>query len=251
MKLDYDRLFKEYAQHRKIHPQVFSELAGGVPQGIQACILEVGCGTGNYICALSEMLACACWGEDPSEGMLAEAQKRACKVSLRRGRAEKLAYPDGFFDLVFSVDVIHHVEDRQAHFCEVYRVLKPGGRVCTVTDSEWIIRNRPVLSRYFPETVAAELRRYPSIQGLMGEMTQAGFASIKEEMVEQPIELTDIEPFRQKAYSSLHLITNEAHQRGLEQMEEDLKRGPIHNVSRYTMLWGEKETSEIGKRSIQ
>jgi 2-polyprenyl-3-methyl-5-hydroxy-6-metoxy-1,4-benzoquinol methylase len=42
--------------------------------------------------------------------------------------AERLAVPSGEFDLVYLANVIHHVEDREALWREVHRVLKPGGR---------------------------------------------------------------------------------------------------------------------------
>ena len=96
-------------------------------------MLEVGCGTGNYIVALEEVCGCLCWGDDPSEQMLVRAQERSTRVRFRLGGAEALGFLPGFFDLVFSVDVIHHVSDRLRHFREVWRVLKPGGRLCTVT----------------------------------------------------------------------------------------------------------------------
>ena len=59
------------------------------------------------------------------------------------------------------MDVIHHVVDRAAYYREAYRVLKPGGQVCTVTDSPWIIRHRQPLSEYFPETMPVETGPLP------------------------------------------------------------------------------------------
>jgi ubiquinone/menaquinone biosynthesis C-methylase UbiE len=44
--------------------------------------------------------------------MLAIATSKTSGSHLRLGRAERLDYPTAFFDLVFSIDVIHHVEDR-------------------------------------------------------------------------------------------------------------------------------------------
>ena len=40
------------------------------------------------------------------------------------GRAKNLEYDNDFFDLMFSVDVIHHISNRAAYFREVFRVLK-------------------------------------------------------------------------------------------------------------------------------
>ena len=97
------------------------------------------------------------------------------------GRAEQLNLPQGFFDLVFCVDVIHHLTDCAAYFREAYRVLKPGGKVCTVTESRDLIRNRSLHSVYFPETVEIDLARYPRMADLREWMECADFVTIAEE----------------------------------------------------------------------
>lgn len=238
--IDYDRAAAEYAQHRQVHPEVLRSLV--VDSGLDggSTMLEVGCGTGNYVLALEQQVGPACWGVDPSEGMLTQARARSGGVRFLPGRAERLDFLSGFFDLVFSVDVVHHVEDRRAFFGEAYRVLKNGGRLCTVTDSESIIRRRQPLAVYFPETVPVELERYPRIAQLRSLMEGAGFGALSEEMVEFPYELTELQPYRDKAFSSLHLISEEAFQRGIKRLEQDLRAGPIPCVSRYTLIWGRK-----------
>jgi SAM-dependent methyltransferase len=239
--IDYDRMAAEYARHRRVHPVVLRRLIGGL--GPTASVLEVGCGTGNYLVAIRELVGCSCWGVEPSAEMLARARARSEQVQLLQGRAEALEMPAGPFDLVFSVDVIHHVGDRGRLFGEAWRVLRPGGRSCTVTDSEWVIRHRQPLAVYFPGTVEVDLGRYPSIEALRGDMERAGFAEVEEEMVEFAYELGDIGPFRDKAFSCLQLIPEEAFRRGIERMEKDLLTGPIAGMSRYTLVWGVKPLS--------
>jgi SAM-dependent methyltransferase len=238
--LDYDKIAGEYAQHRQVHPGVLKGLASTGDVGRDARVLEVGCGTGNYILALERLAGCSGWGIDPSQGMLALAQARSGGVHFQHGRAESLDFPAGFFDMAFSVDVIHHVRDRGRYFREAYRVLKAGGQVCTVTDSEWIIRQRRPLAVYFPETVEVELGRYPAIAELRELMQQAGFGELGEETAEFAYQLGDLQPYRDKAFSSLHLIPEGAFRRGMERMERDLRAGPIPCVSRYVLLWGRK-----------
>ncbi|MEJ2556369.1 MAG: methyltransferase domain-containing protein [Anaerolineae bacterium] len=236
--IDYNQIASEYAQHRQVHPGVLTNLisASGVDGTSQ--VLEVGCGTGNYILALESPVGSTCWGVDPSEAMLTKARERSSGVHFQVGRAESLDFPDGFFDLVFSVDVIHHVLDRLRYFREAYRVLKVGGKLCTVTDSEWIIRHRQPAALYFPEMVEVELGRYPRIAELRHLMESVGLTEITENVVEFPYRLTDIRPYRDKAFSALHLIPEEAFQRGIERMARDLRAGPISCVSRYVLLWG-------------
>jgi ubiquinone/menaquinone biosynthesis C-methylase UbiE len=236
--INYDDLAAEYARNRRLHPRVFEHLRRAIRA--ESRVLEVGCGTGNYISALQESSGCAAWGIDPSAEMLARAQARSVQVCFQPGRAERLDFAAGSLDFIYSVDVIHHVRDHAAHFAESYRALAEGGRVCTVTDSEEIIRRREPLSVYFPESVEVELRRYPPISRLCGWMAEAGFVEISEEMVEFAYDLSDIQPYRDRAFSSLHLISEKAFQRGLTRLEADLAREAIPCVSRYLLLWGSK-----------
>jgi SAM-dependent methyltransferase len=236
---DHDQLASAYARHRKLHPEVFRRLASSV--GAASRVLEVGCGTGNYIRALADQAGCPCWGIDPSREMIARARDYPGQVQFQEGRAEHLEFPPESFELVFSVDVIHHVEDPDRYLAEAYRVLSPGGKVCTVTDSEWIIRNRQPLAAYFPETVAIDLCRYPADGDLDEAMRQAGFAAVTRERVEFPYELTDVGPYRERVFSCLRLIPEEAFRAGLERMESDLGKGPIACISRYELVWGTKE----------
>jgi ubiquinone/menaquinone biosynthesis C-methylase UbiE len=238
--VDYSHIASDYAKHRDIHPGALGSLISVSDIDRDSNVLEVGCGTGNYILAVGSLLGSSCWGIDPSRAMLSEAARRPGRVQFRQGQAGALDFESGFFDLVFCVDVIHHVNDRQAYFDEAYRVLKSGGKVCTVTDSEWIIQHRQPLTTYFPETVEIELKRYPRISDLRKFMEQAGFSQMDEEMVEFAYQLVDSKAYRQKAFSALHLIPQAAFERGLERMEEDLHSGPIPCVSRYVLLWGTK-----------
>jgi ubiquinone/menaquinone biosynthesis C-methylase UbiE len=239
--LDYDRLAAKYAQFRQIHPAVLRNLLDTSGVGAPSQVLEVGCGTGNYILALHEACGCTGYGIDPSAQMLAQPRSHSDQVTFRIGSAEQIEFPNNTFDLLFSVDVIHHVPRPLTFFREAFRVLKAGGQICTATDSAEIIHHRQPLSVYFPETVAVDLERYPPIAELRGLYQQALFRHIREFTVEFATTLNDIQMYRDRTFSCLHLISEEAFQEGLRRMEGDLRKGPLPYAPRYLLLWGTKE----------
>jgi ubiquinone/menaquinone biosynthesis C-methylase UbiE len=240
--VDYDQVASEYAAHRQIHAGVFRELCAraGLAPGFR--VLEVGCGTGNYITALAEAFGCLAIGLDPSIEMLAQA--RSPRVQRLLGAAQALSFANGAFGLIFSVDVIHHVGDKAVFYRGAARALLPGGLLCTVTDSADMIRRREILSGYFPETVEIELARYPRIAQLEAWIDAAGLETLGVTEVEELYEIASAQPFRDRAYSSLHLIPVEAWRAGLERLERDLTRGPVGGASRYACVWASKPAAQ-------
>ncbi len=236
--MDYDQVAAEYAAHRQIHAGVFRELCARAGLGSGSRVLEVGCGTGNYITALAEAFGCAAFGLDPSIEMLTQARSERVRCLL--GAAQALGFATGAFDLIFSVDVIHHVGDKAAFYRGAARALLPGGLLCTVTDSADMIRRREILSGYFPETVEIELARYPRIAQLEAWIDAAGLEALGVAEVEEPYQITSAQAFRDRAYSSLHLIPDEARRARLERLERDLARGPVKGAARYACVWARK-----------
>ncbi len=73
-------------------------------------------------------------GVDMTEEMLAKSRSTAAKlkqgnVEFREGLAERLPVDDGWADVVISNGVINLCPDKKAVFSEIYRVLRPGGRL--------------------------------------------------------------------------------------------------------------------------
>lgn len=233
---NYDALAAGYAATRRAHPGVVAQLAEAVCSLGAQRVLEVGCGTGNYAAALRASTGVRVLGVEPSAGMLAFAQ--AAGVLGCQGVAEALPLRGQIFDLVYTVDVAHHLTDPPRYFVEAWRLLRPSGLVCTATDSERIIATRTPLAVYWPDTVASELQRYHPIGRLMAWMEAASFTAVREEEVAWAYALHDAEPYRRRAYSTLQRISDEAWRAGLARLEADLARGPVACVARYTLVWG-------------
>jgi SAM-dependent methyltransferase len=94
-------------------------------------VLDVACGTGVLARALVARVGPggSVVGLDINEGMLAVARRKGREVEWRRGPAESLPFPDGAFDAVVSQFGLMFFEDRPSAIAEMWRVLRPGGRL--------------------------------------------------------------------------------------------------------------------------
>lgn len=104
-------------------------------------IIDIGCGPGFYVAELLEEVGPegSVLGVDAAEAMLAVAGKR-CEghqnASFQRADATSLPAEDESFDAALSVQVMEYVPDVGAALAEIYRVLRPGGRV-VIWDVDW------------------------------------------------------------------------------------------------------------------
>ena len=238
--LDYDNLADEYARHRRTYPGLVEHITGYAGVTADSVVLEVGCGTANHLAAVRRTTGARCVGVEPSEQMLRQAATHPEELELHQGKAEELDVPDATFDLIMSVDMIHYVREPRRYFERAFAALKPGGHFLTVTDSEWLIRNRMPMARYFPATVEVEFERYHPIPALAGALALAGFDDLYERVVESTYLLHDASRFRDKSFSCLHLISDEDFAAGLTALETDLAAGPIEANLRSLALWGRR-----------
>lgn len=233
----YRSVASEYAKHRSAHSGVADSLVEYVADREGMPVLEIGCGTGNHSGALLRQTRCACVGVDPSLSMLSEARRLYSSFLVASAIGEALPFGKAHFRLVFSVDVVHHVRNRRKVFAEIARVLEPQGTVCTVTETPDLIRGRSVLSAFFPETVNADLARYPAFETMNVELRDAGLEIYRTQVVEQSYVVSNVEPFEARVFSCLRLISDAAFERGLTALRLALATGPLTGVSRYLAIW--------------
>jgi demethylmenaquinone methyltransferase/2-methoxy-6-polyprenyl-1,4-benzoquinol methylase len=91
-------------------------------------ILDVAAGTGTSSAALAKTGATVV-AVDFSPGMIAEGRKRHPKIEFVEANAEKLPFGDDEFDAVTVSFGLRNVEHPKVALAEMYRVLRPGGRL--------------------------------------------------------------------------------------------------------------------------
>jgi arsenite methyltransferase len=99
-------------------------------------VVDVGSGAGfdSFIAAGQVGPSGQVVGVDMTSEMLAKSRQTAAALGLahvefREGFAEALPVQDAWADVVISNGVINLCADKQAVFAEIFRVLRPGGRL--------------------------------------------------------------------------------------------------------------------------
>ncbi|GII91730.1 class I SAM-dependent methyltransferase [Sinosporangium siamense] len=161
--------------------EVYTRLAlfSGIRPGDK--VLDVGCGTGYFSRILAQVAGYSgrVTGVDPSEAMIEYARRRApANCVYEEGEGQALKAEDGSFDLVVSSLAVHHmpVAARAAAMREMFRVLRPGGRLL-------IAEFRPPSNRLLARLTAAvsgpAMRHSP--HDLLGDLIPAaGFEILGE-----------------------------------------------------------------------
>jgi ubiquinone/menaquinone biosynthesis C-methylase UbiE len=149
-------------------------------------ILDVGCGTGNYLDALKETVGLLV-GLDGSQEMLLRADQKCAgysNIELKHGSILELPFQDQSFDGAMMNQVLHHLSvssDLQQYrrcLAEVFRVLKSGGVLCINTCSQEQLKPEGPFWYFqvFPEAAQYSALKYAQIGDLLEILRSVRFA---------------------------------------------------------------------------
>jgi len=100
--------------------------------------LDCGCGSGAYVAAIRDGFGLDAHGiEHDRQKVEAAWVKLGLQGRVTQGDLQALEGPDGEWDYALLNEVLEHVPDDRLALAEVYRVLKPGGRLFIFSPNRW------------------------------------------------------------------------------------------------------------------
>ena len=127
---------EDLGQTSWVTPEESKEIPRLLDLRVDSSVLELGCGSGGYALHLAEKVGCRLIGLDIN----ASGVRNANQLALARGLSlqvrfeqydvsNNLPFDNNAFDAVFSNDVLCHIPGRPKLLGEIFRMLKPGGRM--------------------------------------------------------------------------------------------------------------------------
>lgn len=96
----------------------------------QGRILDAGCGTGIQLGRLAQLTSVTeAYGVDLGKPGLDYGKKHFPNLKLSEGSLYELPFPDNYFDFVYSIDVVEHLDKPDLAIKEIFRVCKLEGKV--------------------------------------------------------------------------------------------------------------------------
>lgn len=155
---NYATIGKDYAVYRQAEPAIAAMVHAAL--GNARKVLNLGAGAGSYEPPDREITAV-----EPSASM--RAQRPGHLAKALDATAEHLPFPDRYFEASMATFTVHQWGDIKAGLAEMRRVT--AGPATILTCDPDLVRAF-WLNAYAPEVLAAEARRYPSLEQIGNQL---------------------------------------------------------------------------------
>ena len=178
----WDRIAPRYSKQSIADPESYEKKLAATQAMMQPdmTVLELGCGTGSTALMHAPYVA-QIVATDVSSAMIAIGREKATEagidnVDFQQASVEEFEAPDGHFDMVLALNLLHLVPDREAALARIYRWLKPGGvfissTVC-LSNKMWFLRPVIPVMQWLGK---APYVSFVSEAAMLDEVKSAGF----------------------------------------------------------------------------
>lgn len=203
----WDRVAEGYAETTMILFRTYAEKALELADlSTESAILDVACGPGTLPLLTADKVK-SVHAIDFSEMMVKQFEKSLAaeginNIQVHCGDGQALPFANGMFDAAFSMFGLMFFPDRSKGYAEIYRTLKPGGRVVI---SSWApVAESPVMQTMFgairamkPEIPEpqSDIESLENPEFFKTELQNAGFKNVEIIPVEGEYPIGDLERF--------------------------------------------------------
>lgn len=118
--------------------------------------LEIGCGTGLFTSKFKKFTGAKIIATDISSLLLDQAKSKYPDIEFKLDNAMQLSFHSNTFDVVYGSSVLHHLDFNQS-LDEIFRVLKPGGKMVfaepnMVNPQIFIQKNVPFIKKWLGDS---------------------------------------------------------------------------------------------------
>ena len=226
---DYSKIAERYDKNKYRHLIERDDGIAHLPCCRDLRILDLACGTGNYLNAQTKYFPddskrkINWYGLDASEHMLSVARAKKMPAEFFRGMAEDLPFEDGIFDYIVCRFAFHHFNEKEAALKEVGRTLRIGGKfrlenMHPEESQNWL------LYKYFPTSKKIDAERFWPTPKLVEQVEKLGLKVHLTKAAPEKMLLSDFhEEMAVRDISHLNLISDEEYEAGMRKIAGDLK----------------------------
>lgn len=182
----YDRSILQWLLFDPSHKLILEHLDSA---GQEAHILDIGCGTGKLAHRMvTHHRDARVFGIDLSESMIRAGQHRIAtqkRIHLSVADSEHLPFADSTFDYVTCSNSFHHYPNQLAALREMYRVLRPGGKLFLTDGYRDSLLGWLIYDVFVTKFEGGNVYHLPAAKFVL-EFAEAGFSDVRQRIVRFP-----------------------------------------------------------------